>query len=147
MKLQEALKLLKNSGYLCEFTVAAAPTFEDYKNKVFQIVAEQVGQERADRIIDYVESELQNHAYRRGWSVEQGAEAVIDWTTPSEEQKEVLDFMYNNWNADNERSYGPAVEFDYVKDRAQDAFKQDISIYLPYDMEEFAVLYGKEIYE
>lgn len=145
MKLQEALKLLKNSGYLCEFTVVAEPTFDDYKNKVYQIVANQVGQERADRIIEYTESELQNYAYRRGWSVKQGAEAVIDWTTPSEEQKEILDFMYNNWNADNERSYGPAAEFEYVKDRAQDAFEQDISTYLPYDMEEFAVLYGKDI--
>ena len=65
MKLQEALKLLKNSGYLCEFTVAAEPTFDDYKNKVYKIVADQVGQERADMIIEYEERELQDYAMMR----------------------------------------------------------------------------------
>ncbi|MBQ7276815.1 MAG: hypothetical protein IJS58_06145 [Bacilli bacterium] len=146
MKLQEALKLLKNSGYLCEFTVAAEPTFDDYKNKVYQIVADQVGQERADMIMEYEERELQDYAYRQGWSVKQGAEAVIEWTTPSEKQKEILDFMYNNWDADNERSYGPDSEYDAVCDRAREQFEDSESL-IPSDTNEFAVLYGKEIYE
>lgn len=146
MKLQEALKLLKNSGYLCEVTAVAEPTFDDYKNKVYQIVANQVGQERADIIIEYEERELQNYAYRQGWSVKQGAEAVIEWTTPSEEQKEILDFMYNNWNADNERSYGLDSEYDAVCDRAREQFENSESL-IPGDTYEFAVLYGKEINE
>lgn len=146
MKLQEALKLLKNSGYLCEVTAVAAPTFEEYKNKVYQIVANQVGQERADMIIEYEEKELQDYAYRQGWSVKHGAEAVIEWTTPSEKQKEILDFMYNNWNADNERSYGPDSEYDAVCDRARKQFEDSESL-IPNDTYEFAVLYGKEIYE
>ncbi|MBQ6628058.1 MAG: hypothetical protein IJH65_04500 [Methanobrevibacter sp.] len=146
MKLQEALKLLKNSGYLCEFTVAAEPTFDDYKNKVYQIVADQVGQERADMIMEYEERELQDYAYRQGWSVKQGAEAVIEWTTPSEKQKEILDFMYNNWDADNERSYGPDSEYDAVCERAREQF-EDSEALIPSDTNEFAVLYGKEIYE
>ena len=146
MKLQEALKLLKNSGYLYEFTVAAKPTFDDYKNKVYQIVADQVGQARADMIIEYEERELQDYAYRQGWSVKQGAEAVIEWTTPSEKQKEILDFMYNNWDADNERSYGPDSEYDAVCERAREQFEDSESL-IPSDTYEFAVLYGKEIYE
>lgn len=145
MKLQEALKLLKNSGYLCEATAVAEPTFDDYKNKVYQIVANQVGQERADMIIEYEERELQN-VYSQGWSVKQGAEAVIEWTTPSEEQKEILDFMYNNWDSDNERSYGPDSEYDAVCDRAREQFEDSESL-IPSDTYEFAVLYGKEIYE
>lgn len=146
MKLQEALKLLKNSGYLYEFTVAAEPTFDDYKNKVYQIVADQVGQARADMIIEYEERELQDYAYRQGWSVNQAAEAVIEWTTPSEKQKEILDFMYNNWDADNERSYGPDSEYDAVCERAREQFEDSESL-IPSDTYEFAVLYGKEIYE
>ena len=146
MKLQEALKLLKNSGYLCEFTVAAEPTFDAYKNKVYQIVADQVGQERADMIMDYEERELQDYAYRQGWTVKQGAEAVIEWTTPSEKQKEILDFMYNNWDADNERSYGPDSEYDAVCERAREQFENSESL-IPSDTYEFAVLFGKEIYE
>ena len=146
MKLQEALKLLKNSGYLCEFTVAAEPTFDAYKNKVYQIVADQVGQDRADAIIDYEERELQDYAYRQGWSVKQAAEAVIEWTTPSEKQKEILDFMYNNWDADNERSYGPDSEYDAVCERAREQFEDSESL-IPSDTYEFAVLFGKEIYE
>ena len=146
MKLQEALKLLKNSGYLYEFTVAAKPTFDDYKNKVYQIVADQVGQARADMIIEYEERELQDYAYRQGWSVKQGAEAVIEWTTPSEKQKEILDFMYNNWDADNERSYGPDSEYDAVCERAREQFEDSESL-IPSDTYEFAVLFGKEIYE
>lgn len=146
MKLQEALKLLKNSGYLCEFTVAAEPTFDAYKNKVYQIVADQVGQERADMIMDYEERELQDYAYRQGWTVKQGAEAVIEWTTPSEKQKEILDFMYNNWDADNERSYGPDSEYDAVCERAREQFEDSESL-IPSDTYEFAVLFGKEIYE
>ena len=146
MKLQEALKLLKNSGYLCEFTVAAEPTFDAYKNKVYQIVADQVGQERADMIMDYEERELQDYAYRQGWTVKQGAEAVIEWTTPSKKQKEILDFMYNNWDADNERSYGPDSEYDAVCERAREQFEDSESL-IPSDTYEFAVLFGKEIYE
>ena len=146
MKLQEALKLLKNSGYLCEMTVVATPTFDEYKNKVYQIVADQVGQERADAIMDYEERELQDYAYRQGWSVKQGAEAVIEWTTPSEKQKEILDFMYNNWDADNERSYGPDSEYDAVCERVRENF-DDVESLIPSDTYEFAVLYGKEIYE
>lgn len=146
MKIQEALKLLKNSGYICEFTVAATPTFDDYKNKVYQIVADQVGQERADKIIEYEERELQDYAYRQSWSVEQGAEAVIEWTTPSKKQKEILDFMYNNWDSDNERSYGPDSEYDAVCERAREQFEDSESL-IPSDIYEFAVLYGKEIYE
>ena len=146
MKLQEALKLLKNSGYLCEFTVAAEPSFDDYKNKVYKIVADQVGQERADMIIEYEERELQDYAYRQGWSVKQGAEAVIEWTTPSEKQKEILNFMYNNWDADNERSYGPDSEYDAVCERAREQFEDSESL-IPSDTYEFAVLFGKEIYE
>ena len=146
MKLQEALKLLKNSGYLYEFTVAAEPTFDDYKNKVYQIVANQVGQERADMIMEYEERELQDYAYRQGWSVKQGAEAVIEWTTPSKKQKEILDFMYNNWDADNERSYGPDSEYDAVCERAREQFEDSESL-IPSDTYEFAVLFGKEIYE
>lgn len=146
MKLKEALKLLKNSGYLYEFTVAAEPTFDDYKNKVYQIVANQVGQERADMIMEYEERELQDYAYRQGWSVKQGAEAVIEWTTPSKKQKEILDFMYNNWDADNERSYGPDSEYDAVCERAREQFEDSESL-IPSDTYEFAVLFGKEIYE
>lgn len=146
MKLQEALKLLKNSGYLCEFTVAAEPTFDAYKNKVYQIVADQVGQERADMIIEYEERELQDYAYRQGWSVKEAAEAIIEWTTPSKKQKEILDFMYNNWDADNERSYGPDSEYDAVCERAREQF-EDSEALIPSDTNEFAVLYGKEIYE
>ena len=146
MKLQEALKLLKNSGYLCEFTVAAEPTFDAYKNKVYQMVANKVGQDRADTIIEYEERELQDYAYRQGWSVKQGAEAVIEWTTPSEKQKEILDFMYNNWDADNERSYGPDSEYDAVCERAREQFEDSESL-IPSDTYEFAVLFGKEIYE
>lgn len=146
MKLQEALKLLKNSGYLCEVTAVAAPTFEDYKNKVYQIVADQVGQKRADMIIEYEERELQDYAYRQGWSVKQGAKAVIEWTTPNEKQKEILDFMYNNWDADNERSYGPDSEYDAVYKRAREQF-EDSELLIPSDTYEFAVLYGKEINE
>ena len=146
MKLQEALKLLKNSGYLCEFTVAAEPTFDAYKNKVYQMVANKVGQDRADTIIEYEERELQDYAYRQGWSVKQGAEAVIEWTTPSEKQKEILDFMYNNWDADNERSYGPDSEYDAVCERARERFEDSESL-IPSDTYEFAVLFGKEIYE
>jgi hypothetical protein len=145
MKLQEALKLLKNSGYFCEATAVAAPTFEEYKNKVYQIVANQVGQERADMIIEYEERELQN-VYSQGWSVKQGAEAVIEWTTPSEKQKEILDFMYNNWDSDNERSYGPDSEYDAVCERTREQFEDSESL-IPSDTYEFAVLYGKEIYE
>lgn len=145
MKLQEALKLLKNSGYLCEATAVAEPTFDDYKNKVYQIVANQVGQERADIIIEYEERELQN-VYSQGWSVKEGAEALIEWTTPSEKQKEILDFMYNNWDSDNERSYGPDSEYDAVCDRAREQFEDSESL-IPSDTYEFAVLYGKEIYE
>lgn len=145
MKLQEALKLLKNSGYLCEATAVAEPTFDDYKNKVYQIVANQVGQERADMIIEYEERELQN-VYSQGWSVKEGAEALIEWTTPSEKQKEILDFMYNNWDSDNERSYGPDSEYDAVCDRAREQFEDSESL-IPSDTYEFAVLYGKEIYE
>lgn len=146
MKLQEALKLLKNSGYLCEFTVAAKPTFDEYKNKVYQMVADQVGKERADTIMEYEERELQDYAYRQGWTVKQGAEAVIEWTTPSEKQKEILEFMYNNWDADNERSYGPDSEYDAVCERAREQFEDSESL-IPSDTYEFAVLFGKEIYE
>ena len=58
MKIQEALKLLNNSGYVCEATVVAAPTFEDYKKEVYQLLSNRLGQERADVIIDYEEREL-----------------------------------------------------------------------------------------
>lgn len=146
MKLQEALKLLKNSGYLCEFTVAAAPSFEKYKNEVYKILSNRLGKERADTIIEYEERELQDYAYRQGWSVNQAAEAVIEWTTPSEKQKEILDFMYNNWDSDNERSYGPDSEYDAVCERAREQFEGSESL-IPSDTYEFAVLFGKEIYE
>jgi len=146
MKLQEAIKLLKNSGYLCEFTTAATPTFEEYLEKVKGIVAKKVGEDRAERMVELYDIDLKD-LYSRSWTVDQGADAVIEWATPSEKQKEILEFMYNNWNADNERSYGPAAEYDYLKDRTEDAFDYDVSTYIPYDMEEFAVLYGKDINE
>ena len=71
----------------------------------------------------------------------------IDLATPSDKQREVLEFMYNNWDADTERSYGPAAEYKILTKQTRQHFDDDLTRLIPYDMEEFAVLYGKEINE
>lgn len=146
MDLSEAKELLKNSGYLCEFTVAATPTFDEYKDKVIDLIAQKTNIDRATRIVDYLESNLKD-AYNGSMSVEQGADIIIDLTTPSDKQREVLEFMYNNWDADTERSYGPAAEYKILTKQTRQHFDDDLTRLIPYDMEEFAVLYGKEINE
>ena len=145
MKLQEALNLLKKTGYLCESGTPAATAFEEYRQKVLNILITRVDQVRAQEIVEYEESELRDYAYRQGWSAEEAAGAVIEWTTPSEEQKEILDFMYNNYDADYARSYGPDPAFDQVSKLAQERF--DYSTDIPSDMYEFEILYGKSIDE
>lgn len=146
MDLREAKELLENSGYLCEFTVAAAPTFDEYKDKVIDLIAQKTNTDRATRIVDYLESNLKD-AYNGSMSVEQGADIIIELATPSDKQREVLEFMYNNWDADTERSYGPAAEYKILTKQTRQHFDDDLTRLIPYDMEEFAVLYGKEINE
>ena len=146
MDLREAKELLENSGYLCEFTVAAAPTFDEYKDKVIDLIAQKTNTDRATRIVDYLESNLKD-AYNGSMSVEQGADIIIERATPSDKQREVLEFMYNNWDADTERSYGPAAEYKILTKQTRQHFDDDLTRLIPYDMEEFAVLYGKEINE
>ena len=146
MDLREAKELLKNSGYLCEFTVAATPTFDEYKDKVIDLIAQKTDTDRAERIVDYLESNLKD-AYRGSMTIEQGADIIIDLVTPSDEQKEVLEFMYNNWDADTERSYGPAAEYEILTKQTRRHFGDDLTGLIPYNMEEFAILYGKEINE
>jgi len=146
MDLREAKELLENSGYLCEFTVAAIPTFDEYKDKVIDLIAQKTNTDRATRIVDYLESNLKD-AYNGSMSVEQGADIIIELATPSDKQREVLEFMYNNWDADTERSYGPAAEYKILTKQTRQHFDDDLTRLIPYDMEEFAVLYGKEINE
>ena len=136
---------MKKTGYLCESGMPATPTFEEYRRKVLDILIKRVDQVRAQEIVEYEESELRDYAYRQGWSVEEAAEAVIEWTTPSKEQKEILDFMYNNYDADYARSYGPDPAFDQVSELARERF--DDSMDIPSDMYEFEILYGKSIDE
>jgi hypothetical protein len=146
MDLREAKELLENSGYLCEFTVAATPTFDEYKDKVIDLIAQKTDIDRATRIVDYLESNLKD-AYNGSMSIEQGADIIIDLATPSDKQREVLEFMYNNWDADTERSYGPAAEYKILTKQTRQHFDDDLTGLIPYDMEEFAVLYGKDINE
>lgn len=146
-RLDNALVVLEGAGYICEAAVVATPTFDEYKEQVTELVKEKLGTERAEQCVEYFESDLQDYCYRTGDSAQQGAESVIEWTTPSEKQKEILDFMYNNYDCDFARSFGPDPAYDQCVEYTKEQLDLESSLDFPSDSYEFEILYGKPIDE